>query len=132
MEQFINQQSTTNKQHDDQFKQLHARIDQLVSHNRILENQIIQQASSTPQPLGKLPSQPEYHPKESCQAINLRSDKEVRSASSSKKKVVAEDDDEGVTDTKVYDSVKVTNDKSCGIKVNNSQEGPSKKDDLVL
>ena len=60
MEQFINQQSTTNKQHEDQFKQLNARIDQLVSHNRILENQIIQQASSTPQPLGRLPSQPKF------------------------------------------------------------------------
>ena len=48
MEQFINQQSTTNKQHEDQFKQINARIDQLVSHNRILENQIVQQASSTP------------------------------------------------------------------------------------
>ena len=56
MEEFINQQSTTNKQHEDHFKQLNARIDQLVSHNRILENQIVQQASSTPQPLGRLPS----------------------------------------------------------------------------
>ena len=51
MEQFINQQSTTNKQHEDQFMQLKARIDQLIFHNRILENKIVQQASSTPQPL---------------------------------------------------------------------------------
>ena len=129
MEKFINQQSTTNKQHDDQFKQLHAIIDQLVSHNQILENQIVQQASSTPQPLGKLPSQPEYYPKESCQVINLRSGKEVGSASSSKKKVISEDDDEGVADTKVDDSVRDNKDDSCGVKVNNSQEGLSKKDE---
>ena len=59
----------------------------------------------------------------------MRSGKEVGSTSSSKKKVVAEDDDEGVMDTKVDDSVKVTKDKSYGMKVNNCQEGPSKKDE---
>ena len=56
-------------------------IDQLISHNRILENQIVQQASLAPQPLGRLPSQPEFQPKESCQVINLRSGKEVGDAS---------------------------------------------------
>ena len=40
MEQFINQQLTTNKQHDDQFKKLNVRIDKLISHNKILENQL--------------------------------------------------------------------------------------------
>ena len=41
IEQFINQQSTTNKKYEDQFKQLNVKIDQLVSHNRILKNQIV-------------------------------------------------------------------------------------------
>ena len=51
----------------------------------MLENQIVQQASSPPQPLGRLLSQPKFQPKEIFQAINFRSGKEVRGALSSKK-----------------------------------------------
>ena len=42
--------------------------------------------------MGKLPSQPEYVQKESCQAITLRSGKEVEK-DTSKKKILVNDDD---------------------------------------
>ena len=42
--------------------------------------------------MGKLPGQPEYAQKETCQAITLRSGREVEG--SSKKKIIVVDDDE--------------------------------------
>ena len=57
---------------------------------------ITQQASSSNiKPLGKLPSQREYVQKESCQAITLRSGKEVERDVNKKKRVV-DDEDDGV------------------------------------
>ena len=86
MEQFVNQQMSINKQNDDQFKQINSKLEQIATHNRILETQIAQQASSSnTKPLGKLPSQPEYIQKESCQAIILRSGKEVKRISMRKR-----------------------------------------------
>ena len=73
MEQFVNQQMSINKQNEEQFKQINYKIEQIATHNCILETQIAQQAStSNTKPLEKLPSQPEYVQKESCQAITLR------------------------------------------------------------
>ena len=43
--------------------------------------------------MGKLPSQPEYIQKESCQAITLRSGKEVEKDLNEKKRVVDDDDE---------------------------------------
>ena len=74
----MNQQIAINKHNEEQFKQINSKLEQITTHNRILETQISQQASSSnAKPLGKLPSQPEYVQQESCQAITLRSDKEV-------------------------------------------------------
>ena len=85
IEQFVNQQIAINKQNEEQFKQISSKLKQIVTHNRILETQICQQASSSnAKPLGKLPSQPEYAEKETCQAITLRSGKEVEGSSSKK------------------------------------------------
>ena len=84
-----------NKKNEEQFKQLHSKLDQLATHNRILETQIAQQAStSNTKPLGKLPNQLEYVQKESCQAITLRSGKEVEEDLNKKKRLV--DDEDGV------------------------------------
>ena len=47
MEQFINQQMTINKQSEEQFKKINTKLEQIVAHNRILKNQIAQQASSS-------------------------------------------------------------------------------------
>ena len=86
MEQFFNQQMTINKQSKEQFKHINIKLEQIATHNRILENQIAQQAfSSNTKPLGKLPSQPEFALKETCQAIILRSGKEVEKAASKNK-----------------------------------------------
>ena len=46
--------------------------------------------------MGKLPSQPEYVQKESCQVITLRSGKEVEKDLNKKKRVVDDDDDDRV------------------------------------
>ena len=86
IEQFVNQQIAINKQNEEQFKQISSKLEQIATHNHILEIQIAQQASSSnAKPLGKLPSQPEYAQKETCQAITLRSGKEVEGSSSKKK-----------------------------------------------
>ena len=96
MEQFVNQQMFLNKQNEEQFKQINSKLEQISTHNCILETQIAQQAStSNTKPLGKLPSQPEYVQKESCQAITLRSGKEVERDVNKKKRVV-DDEDDGV------------------------------------
>ena len=50
--------------------------------------------------MGKLPSQPEFTQKETCQAITLRSGKEVE-GSSSKKKIVVDDDEVGIEEEEV-------------------------------
>ncbi|XP_057984539.1 uncharacterized protein LOC131169340 [Hevea brasiliensis] len=55
-------------------QQLTSRIDQLAAHNRMLENQIAQQASSSSKTQGKLLSEPE-NPREHCKIVILRSGK---------------------------------------------------------
>ena len=93
MEQFVNQQISINKQNKEQFKQINSKFEQIATHNRILKTQIAQQASSSnTKPLWKLPSQPKYVQKESCQVITLRSGKEVEKDLNKKKRVVDDDD----------------------------------------
>ncbi|XP_058002266.1 uncharacterized protein LOC131179435 [Hevea brasiliensis] len=48
-------------------------MDQLATYNKLLENQIAQQASSSSKVIGKLPSQSEMNPKQQCKAVILRS-----------------------------------------------------------
>ena len=99
-----------NKKNEEQFKQLHSKLEQLATHNRILETQISQQASSSnTKPLGKLLSQPKYVQKESCQAITLRSGKEVEEGLNKNKRVV--DDDDGVEVEEVDVSTKQNDEK---------------------
>ncbi len=47
-------------------------MDQLATHNKMLENQIGQQASSLSKAAGNLPSQPEMNPREHCKAVTLK------------------------------------------------------------
>ncbi|CAM8892950.1 unnamed protein product [Rhodiola kirilowii] len=51
-------------------------IDQLVIQNRMLETQVAQQADSATREQGKLPSNPDHIPRESVNAITLRSGKQ--------------------------------------------------------
>ncbi|KAJ9181943.1 hypothetical protein P3X46_005986 [Hevea brasiliensis] len=70
--------------HDEEMREMKARLEQMQTHNRMLENQIAQQASSSStKSFGKLPSQPE-NPREQCQAITLRSGKVVNNEKSEK------------------------------------------------
>ncbi|XP_057985368.1 uncharacterized protein LOC131170331 [Hevea brasiliensis] len=67
---------TTQQKQREVIQQLTSRIDQLATHNRMLENQIAQQVSSSSKVHGKLPSQLE-NPREHCKEAILRSGKIV-------------------------------------------------------
>ena len=75
--------------------------------------------------MGKLPSQPEYVQKESCQAITLRSGKEVEKDINKKKIVV--DDDDGVEIEEV--DVRNKNDEKSEKKSNKEDALPSKNEE---
>ncbi len=61
------------QQQNELIKQLTSRMDQLATHNKMLENQIAQQASCSSKAAGKLSSQPKMNPRENCKAVTLRS-----------------------------------------------------------
>ena len=58
---------------DEYIKQLASKVDLLTTHNKMLETQIAQEASSSTTPLDGLPSKPEQNPREQYNAIALRS-----------------------------------------------------------
>ena len=106
--------------------QINSKLEQIATHNCILKTQIAQQASSSnTKPLGKLPSQPEYVQKKSCQVITLRSGKEVEKDINEKKIVV--DDDDGVEIEEVV--VRNKNDEKCEKKSNKEDALPSKNEE---
>ncbi|XP_057989123.1 uncharacterized protein LOC131172194 [Hevea brasiliensis] len=84
MEKFLAAQ----QKQGEMIQQLTSRIDQLATHNRMLENQIAQQASSFSKAQGKLPSQPE-NPREHCKVVILKINEEVN-----KKKEVEKEEEE--------------------------------------
>ncbi len=61
------------QQQTELIKQLTSRVDQLATYNKMLENQIAQQASSSSKAAGKLPSQPEMNTRKHCKVVTLRS-----------------------------------------------------------
>ena len=58
-------------------KQLTSKVDSLAVHNKMLETQLAQQAGSSSRPLGMFPGQPETNPNAHCNAIALRSGKQL-------------------------------------------------------
>ncbi|CAM8987373.1 unnamed protein product [Rhodiola kirilowii] len=58
----------------------------LETHNKMLENQIAQQAESSTRAQGKLAAQPEQGQREHCNAVTLRSGKELEDEQPKKKK----------------------------------------------
>jgi len=50
----------------------------LTTHNKMLEAQIIQQATSSSKPLGKFPSKNELRPGEQCNSMILRGGKQLQ------------------------------------------------------
>ena len=51
--------------------------------------------------MGKLPGQPEYTQKETCQAISLTSGKEVKGSTSKKKIIMVDDDEVGIEEAEI-------------------------------
>jgi len=49
----------------------------LSTHNKMLDAEIAQQASSSSTPLGRLPSKPEPNAKEQCDAMILRGENQL-------------------------------------------------------
>ena len=62
---------------DEYIKQLAFKVELLTTHNKILESQIAQQASSSSTPPGRLPNKPELNPKEHYNVIVLGSGKHL-------------------------------------------------------
>ncbi|CAM8964155.1 unnamed protein product [Rhodiola kirilowii] len=58
---------------DQTLQSMNQRMDEMSTHNKMLENQIAQQASSSARHPGKLPSKPDFHQNEHVNAISLRS-----------------------------------------------------------
>ena len=71
MEKFLKDQ----EEQKEAIKNLTSQMSQLYAHNKIWENQIVSQASSSRQS-GILPSQSE-HPREQAKIITLRSEKQL-------------------------------------------------------
>ena len=108
MEKFIQTQQETNvvteRRMNDQDKRMSGmenKIDQILAHQKILENQVAQQASSSQtKAYGKFPSQGEKPHIEHCKAISLRSGREVESPmpKATKKEVVNDEIEEKSVD----------------------------------
>ena len=83
---------------DKYIKQLASKVNLLTTHNKILQSQIAQQASSSTTPPGRLPNKPESNPREQCNAIVLRSGTQLEGLKSTRVEVEGKNDhDEGVT-----------------------------------
>ncbi|KAJ9177189.1 hypothetical protein P3X46_012429 [Hevea brasiliensis] len=75
LEAMIETLLVSHQSQQDMISQLASKVDQMATHNKMLENQIAQQASSSnSKAFGKLPSQPE-NPREQCNAVTLKSGK---------------------------------------------------------
>ncbi|KAJ9180939.1 hypothetical protein P3X46_009123 [Hevea brasiliensis] len=75
LESMIETLLVSHQSQQEMISQLASKVDQMATHNKMLENQIAQQASSSnSKAFGKLPSQPE-NPREQCNAVTLRSGK---------------------------------------------------------
>ncbi|CAM9000390.1 unnamed protein product [Rhodiola kirilowii] len=61
---------------DQRMEQMLKKMDEMSTHNKMLENQIAQQASSSARYPGKLPSKLDFHQDEHVNAITLRSGKD--------------------------------------------------------
>ena len=61
----------------DAIQQLTSKVESLVTHNKILETQIAQQASSSSRPKGMFPGKPATSPHEQYKAITLRNGKQM-------------------------------------------------------
>ncbi|CAM8905603.1 unnamed protein product [Rhodiola kirilowii] len=66
---------------------MQAQIERMETHNKMLENQIAQQAESSTRAQGKLPARLEQGQREHCNAVTFRSGKELEGEQPKRKKV---------------------------------------------
>ncbi|CAM8951864.1 unnamed protein product [Rhodiola kirilowii] len=71
------EQRKASEQTATEVRNLQKTVEQLAIQHRMLETQVAQQANSAPRELGKLPSKPEHHHRESVNAITLRGGKHI-------------------------------------------------------
>ena len=76
METMMKQQKEMMANQQRMIEQLSQKVDQLATHNKMLETQIANQTPSSSKP--NIPSQPQQNPKGHANAIFLRSGKEVQ------------------------------------------------------
>ncbi|CAM8903385.1 unnamed protein product [Rhodiola kirilowii] len=74
-----------------QLMDMQTKFERLETHNKMFENQIDQQAESSTRAQGKLPARPEQGQREHCNAVTLRSGKELEDEQPKKKKKVSFD-----------------------------------------
>ncbi|KAJ9145934.1 hypothetical protein P3X46_028261 [Hevea brasiliensis] len=108
--------------------QLAFNVDQMATHNKMLENQIAQQASSSSnKAFGKLPSQPE-NSREHCKAITLRSGKILENGDKNiEEKVEEKKSREGDEQTEV--EVRIEAEKENSVEEKGSKERESKEEE---
>jgi len=68
----------TQQKQNEYSKKLESKVYLLISHNKMIETQIAQQASSLTTPPGRLPNKPEQNPREQCNATVLRSGTQLK------------------------------------------------------
>ncbi|XP_010521027.1 PREDICTED: uncharacterized protein LOC104800023, partial [Tarenaya hassleriana] len=61
---------------------MQSQVDGMQSHLKLLDNQVAQMASTSQRPSGSLPGKPEINPREHCNAITLRSGKQLEEVTS--------------------------------------------------
>ncbi|CAM8966654.1 unnamed protein product [Rhodiola kirilowii] len=81
------QQERASRDVQAKFKDMQTQFERLETHNKMLEHQITQQAESSTRSHGKLPAKPEQVQREHCNAVTLRSGKELEGEQPKKKKV---------------------------------------------
>ncbi|XP_039134169.1 uncharacterized protein LOC120271547 [Dioscorea cayenensis subsp. rotundata] len=116
LESFVATQAKQNEEFKQQgqvmneaIRQLTSKVDSLETHNKMLENQIAQQASSSSRPPGMFPRKPEINPSEHCKAITLRSGKQLEDPKSKQ----AENENIGVNPSEKNDIQQQTTEYNC-------------------
>ncbi|CAM8935245.1 unnamed protein product [Rhodiola kirilowii] len=81
------QQEKASRDVQAKFEDMQTQFERLETHNKMLENQIAQQAESSTRAQGKLPARPDQGQREHCNAVTLRSGKRLEDEQPRKKKV---------------------------------------------
>ncbi|KAJ9182762.1 hypothetical protein P3X46_006719 [Hevea brasiliensis] len=128
LEAMIETLLVSHQSQQEMISQLASKVDQMATHNKMLENQIAQQASSSSnKAFGKLPSQPE-NSREHCKAITLRSGKILENGDKKiEEKIEEEKNREGDKQTEA--EVRIGAEKENSVEEKGSKEKESKEEE---